>query len=62
MKISTEIFAKTLQEIYESPDEKLKVDYGKIKDIPYFEIDEMKKRLVKCEILGVQTNPMWWSK
>ena len=43
--IDCEIFAKTLQEIYESPNEKLKVDYGKIEDIPQFELIEMQKTL-----------------
>ena len=34
--ISCETFAKTLEQIYESPDESLHVDYEKIKGIPHF--------------------------
>ena len=43
--IDCEICAKTPEEIYESPDEKLKVDYDQIKDIPLFELVEMQKAL-----------------
>ena len=45
--IQCDIFAKTLKQIYESLDESLRVDYEKIKDIPLFDLGEMRWALGK---------------
>ena len=47
VKIDPDVFAKALEEIYQSPDEKLQVDYDKIKSIPSFDLIEMRWALGK---------------
>ena len=61
-KIDPNIFAKALGEIYESPEEKLKVDYEKIKDIPSFELAELKWALRNMKKLVARINPTSLSK
>ena len=53
-EIHCDIFDKTLEQIYESPDEILSVDYEKIKRIPSFDLSEMRWALGKWGILVVR--------